>query len=219
MATNNKKFWQNKYLNQDYRPQRIPLNNRLVQFIAGIPDKPQDLLWHGCGIGREFMALASSLKETKILANDIAEYPIEKLEKRIATFGREMDFDSFVGDISELKKPFSYILSHRVVHRCEDYLKQIDNLYRLLKPEGTIYITARSTLCVEYQNKKDRLEENNILRSDSGKFIKFFAPVEFQTVLAAAGFAIKEIGICEEPAATANRSSMMSYAIATKLPA
>jgi ubiquinone/menaquinone biosynthesis C-methylase UbiE len=134
----NSDYWKNKWLS---RPQE-PANNFSVNSYKLIKkNKQKTILDLGCGDGRDSIYFFN--KGLKVTAVDFSDSGIKKIKSQ------NSKINCVLSDIRKIKFPknsFDVIYAHLSVHYFDDKTttKIFDNLYKILKKDGLIFIKCKS---------------------------------------------------------------------------
>jgi len=132
-------YWKNKWSN---RPSE-PANNFAKRAFKWVKTKnPRFLLDLGCGDGRD--SIYFSNKGLKVTAVDFSESGIEKLKTQ------QSRINCVLKDIRNINFPensFDVIYAHLTLHYFDDKTtsKIFNNLYKILKKGGLIFVKCKST--------------------------------------------------------------------------
>jgi ubiquinone/menaquinone biosynthesis C-methylase UbiE len=139
-----KDYWDKKWDNR----QNEPPNNFAKRAFLLVKDKGyKTLLDVGCGIGRDSIFFAKS--GFQVTSIDFSKGGIVDLKKK-ADNQKIKNLTVKQMDITDLKfddKKFDVIYAHLTLHYFDDKTTTqiFDKLYRILKPNGTIFIKCKST--------------------------------------------------------------------------
>jgi ubiquinone/menaquinone biosynthesis C-methylase UbiE len=108
--------------------------------IARFEDwKGRKILEIGCGLGTDLLQFARA--GANVTGIDLTPRSVELTSKRFELFGAEGHFE--VGDAENLRFPdetFDLVYSHGVLHHTPNTQKAVDEIYRVLRPEGKAII-------------------------------------------------------------------------------
>jgi 2-polyprenyl-3-methyl-5-hydroxy-6-metoxy-1,4-benzoquinol methylase len=160
----NKTLFNNKYQNNK-TTNGIEINTCLVNYIKTIEDSINtNILDYGCGTGRCI--------EEYFNSHQYGNYYIYDIVDDILLYYKTHFKEILIYNIESNIK-FNNIICHRMLHSCvNNYIDHIQYLKNHLKDEGTIFLSVRSTECIEYNMVKEACI-NNIFYSKH-KNIKFF---------------------------------------------
>jgi 2-polyprenyl-3-methyl-5-hydroxy-6-metoxy-1,4-benzoquinol methylase len=207
----NEIYWESRYTQKKYTHENIDLNCSILNHIQNFKEGSR-ILDHGCGNGRVCKELIK--KNHFIYYNDISDASLSFLEK-IFLEKNYLKTKKIQGCITRCEeKNFDHIISHRVLHSCENYLDIIKKFYEKLN--GTLSLSVRSINCIEYNQKKSLINKENIMVAGDGKRTKFFTKIEIENILLANGFKIIEDGEFKELAARSKKPNSYLYFIVKK---
>ena len=132
-----------------------------------IPDNPQ-LLIAGCGTGKSSVMLAQLFENVSITSVDISLASLA-FAKRITA---EFDLTNItyaladIMEIDQLQQQFDLIECGGVLHHLQDPNKGLENLKKLLKPKGLMFISLYSRYARKYIIKARQLIQQQGIHSD-----------------------------------------------------
>jgi len=135
----NSNYWKNKWT---LRP-REPVNNFAVNSFKLIKIKnKKTILDLGCGDGRDSLYFFN--KGLNVTAVDFSSSGIKKIRSQ------NLKINCIFSDIRKVKFPknsFDIIYAHLSLHYFDDKttIKIFDNLYKILKKDGLIFVKCKST--------------------------------------------------------------------------
>jgi len=154
-----------------------PIHQRLLKPYVVVSEWVRgDLLELGCGEGRGFQIL--SPRVNRYLGLDKIQQVIETLSDR---FGKDLFMKSVFPPLQEIRdQTFDTVVSFQVIEHIRDDQLFLREIYRVLKPGGTAYITT--------PNKRKSLTRNpwHIREYEASEFSRlagrFFEEVELKGI-------------------------------------
>lgn len=123
----------------------------------------------GCGLGRHSIYLAQ--KGFEVNAIDLSEYGVNHLKEWAKR--EQLDITAGVGDMLNLPFDddfFDCIIAFNVIYHTdtEGFLKSLNEIKRVLKKDGELFLTLISKNTWSYQraDQYKRIDENTILRNE-----------------------------------------------------
>lgn len=114
-------------------------------FERVLGDRPRrfaTILDAGCGPGQALDGIARRFGPERIVAIDIDPAMLADARANAATCACPVDVRQ--GDLADLALPdasFDLVLCHQVVHHADDQLAVLQNLFRVLRPGGTLMLS------------------------------------------------------------------------------
>lgn len=116
----------------------------LDEFVRLLGDRPKrfaTVLDAGCGAGQAFGEIARRFGSQRIVAIDIDPAMIPHAQQNAARCACPVEVQA--GDLSELAladASFDLVFCHQALHHAEDQPAVLRNLYRVLRPGGTLLL-------------------------------------------------------------------------------
>lgn len=150
------KYWKNPAIEMPYLYERW---NKIGQ---------KDLLDLGAGLGRHSIFFAK--REFTVSAIDISEYGINKVNEWAKC--EHVPIQCKVGNMISLPykdNSFDFIIAYNSIYHCtsEGFQKTLQEIKRILRPNGEIFLTLLSKNNEAYLHAKEKLDDNSILRNES----------------------------------------------------
>lgn len=194
-----KNRWERRY-NRLYNHDSIPLEQCVKNYVQSICGD-NIVLDHGCGSGRLSKILLKC--NSFIYYNDISDIALDNLENFFSSTKYEK-CKKIQGDIAEYKgENVDYIISHRVLHSCSNYMDVLNKFYEILNK--TVFISTRSNEC-----------NDCITRRPGKEHLKCFSEIELKNIMEDIGFKILESGRFIELSARLKKENKYIYFIAQK---
>jgi len=111
----------------------------ISKLISSLKPRAKEVLEIGCGLGKDLMEFAKN--GAIVTGTDLTENAVSMTKRRFNLFN--MKAEVYVDDAEKLlhtKKKFDIVYSNGVLHHTPDIQKSIDNVYRVLKPNGKAVI-------------------------------------------------------------------------------
>lgn len=198
-----KQYWINKHNIPYYNYSNININSNLDNYIQNLPSI-KTFLDHGCGHGRITKIICSKYSNINITIQDIATNALNIATEAISKTNTNNKINIVSYPLHHLTGSFDCIISHRVIHSCENYKNIFKELKRLLSKEGSCFISVRSTL-------GELKYPNNIIRKDNGKFTKLFSEEEFYKYIQINNMDILQSGSFTEKSARLDKNKENNY--------
>tara|TARA_B100001778_G_scaffold322767_1_gene315418 strand:- start:3103 stop:3759 length:657 start_codon:yes stop_codon:yes gene_type:complete len=209
-------YWDRKHNKDEYTYKNVFIDENLLEYIESL-DNIKTFLDHGCGHGRISKVICDKFPNIDITVNDITPKAIEKTTELLH---ETKNLHSVLGGIQYVSGEYDCIISHRVIHSCPDYENTFTEIYRLLKKQGSCFISVRS-LSDDIPKEKHRQwfnSKNNIIfKKIKGRFTKFFKTDEFKELITHSGLSIKNFGTFSELSAKSQTKNKYLYAICEKV--
>lgn len=114
-------------------------NPEIPKMILGLIPSSKKILDLGCGEGGMIRAILNKFSQKEIIGVDISPRRIELLRKK---FPKHKFLCEDVNKTSLKKNEFDLIICTQVIEHVENDKKLIDEIYRILKIRGKLYITS-----------------------------------------------------------------------------
>lgn len=170
-----------------------------------------DLKIYSVGIstgGRAEIRMAMDHPERHIVATTIDCKGAESAKNQIKSFNLENQIEIKIEDVAEkLPYPhqtFDYIYARLILHYLPEksLCEALNELYRVLKKDGKMFVVVRSVACPEVLDSKSHFDPNTHLTtylSDNAWYSRFFHSEEsIQHYLKLVGFSIRHIDTYQE---------------------
>lgn len=171
----------------------------------------RDRLIYSVGIstaGKAEIKMAELCKDRLVIATTIDKEGAKHAEESIKTAGLSGQITVKVEDVSKpLSYPdehFDYIYARLVLHYLpkNSLIAALNELYRILKPYGRLFVVVRSSECPEASDKAAKYDEQTCMTtysSDGKSYSRYFHLKDSIThYLTEAGFAIKHVDAYQE---------------------
>jgi ubiquinone/menaquinone biosynthesis C-methylase UbiE len=184
------KKWEELHQRARFRP-KYPAES-VVQFVLRNfkRDKQNKILDLGCGAGRHVCFLAEENFDTfgTDISKDGLAYTQEVLSRK------KLQATLKVGSVSDIPfadEHFDGIICYAVLYYCkaQEIKKAVDEIYRVLKPGGLVYLEVRNTDDYRY-GKGEKIEDNTFIicednvkkcaYNESGMVMHFFLEEEIR---------------------------------------
>ena len=105
--------------------------------------KPGKIIDVGCGAGGTALVLAKKFPDCEVVGIDLSELLLKIAEKSVqaAKLGERVKFEK--ADVQQIPYPdnsFEVVINLNMVHLVEDPIKMLNEMERILKPEGFLFI-------------------------------------------------------------------------------
>jgi len=206
-------YWNNKHNSPEYNYTNVSISKPLIEYIDSLSNI-NCFLDHGCGHGRVSKIIYNKFPHAEITINDIVPTAIEKSKQELLN----CNLYTVIGRLHHISGSFDCIISHRVIHSCQNYKDIFREIYRLLSDNGTCFVSGRSINCIQKEINKDFFDSNNntIEINHNGRFTKLFNMDEFIDLAKNAGLKIKKSGNFSENAAKSGKENEYLYIICSK---
>ncbi len=143
---------------------------RVRQTLEQIDSKPETILDYGTGQGKWIPLLQEMYPDAKITGIDISEVAIDKAKNKYPS----CNFYSFDGEKSPFDdNTFDLIFSFHVLEHVLDIESTLDDIARILKPQGYACIIFPCGNRKSFEEKIVSSLEGGIIKSDTGESIFF----------------------------------------------
>jgi ubiquinone/menaquinone biosynthesis C-methylase UbiE len=129
----------------------------------------KSLLDLGCGLGRHSIYMAS--QGFDVTAVDLSEYGINNLKEWAKK--EKLDIKSCVSNMLSLPfedNSFDCMIAYNVIYHTDTngFIATLNEIKRVLKPEGELYITliSKNTYSYIYSKEEKRIDENTYMRDE-----------------------------------------------------
>ena len=148
---------------------RIPIVESAYLGERWIQKGFKKLLDLGCGLGRHSIYFAKN--DFQVSSMDLSEYGVNHLNKWAKEEG--VTINSCIGDMLSLpyeENSFDCIMAYNVIYHTntEGFIKTLEEIKRVLKPNGELYMTliSKNTWSWHQKEKYIQIDNNTILRDE-----------------------------------------------------
>lgn len=187
------RYWNEYYRNQFAQNRAVggtePPSLFAQAMLGNYMERGNALVELGCGNGRDSLYFAEN--GINVTGIDVSEVAIGKLQQR-NTNHCIFICDDFVNAEAIYQIQYDYCYSRFTLHAIneEQEAQILDKAYKMLKPDGYLFIEARSILDEKY-GKGQEVEKNAYIYD--GHYRRFIDPAELKSKLEYIGFTIVEI--------------------------